>query len=370
MTPIRTPKSRFKLPSRNSPSLLQKKTNRTPKDSPRFKTPQKDISNKFQHSPVTISLPDSVRSKRHYALSPCKKPKNKSKSYDRFIPNRHQMDSATVQYHLKDTEKMPILDQESLQYQEIMAKACGVALEKRILQFALQPPQDRHELRASWNRPVKPKTAITKRRIALAPEKILDAPGIADDFYLNLMDWSSRNILAVGLENTVYIWNGDTGQVHEFCKTKDDDTISSLKWASDGSFLAVGTGTGDAQIWDLDSTSKIRSMRGHTARVGVLSWDQHILSSGCRDGSIWNHDVRIAQHKVAELNGHQSEVCGLAWRPDGNMLASGGNDNQVQIWDARSSLPKVIWPLSRLFCLTKGCCMVSLATQFISNRWR
>jgi cell division cycle protein 20 (cofactor of APC complex) len=293
---------------------------------------------------VTISkLPESVKKVNTIINSPCKKQKHKTKTYDRFIPSRHQLDTTSAQYHLKDTsEKLPVLDQESLQYQEIMAKACGVALEKRILQFSLQPPsQDRHDLRATWNRPMKPKTALAKRRIPLVPEKILDAPGLVDDFYLNLMDWSSKNILAVGLENIVYIWNGDTGEVHEFCKTKEDDYISSLKWVGDGSFLAVGTGAGDAQIWDLDSTSKVRSMRGHTSRIGVLSWDQHILSSGSRNGSIWNHDVRVAQHKVAEMNGHTSEVCGLAWRADGNLLASGGNDNLVQIWDARTSLPRM-----------------------------
>ncbi|KAJ3328507.1 ubiquitin-protein transferase activating protein [Kappamyces sp. JEL0680] len=254
------------------------------------------------------------------------------------------MDQSSSQFQIKDTyaaagssgEKIVPLDAQSLAYQEVMAKACGVALEKRILKFAVEPPpSDRHDLRATWNRPVRPKTAVTKRRIPLAPEKILDAPGLADDYYLNLLDWSSKNILAVGLENTVYIWNGDTGSVQEFCRTKGDDYISSLKWASDGSYLAVGTGQGDAQIWDVDSFSKIRSMRGHTSRVGVLSWDQHILSSGARDGSIWNHDVRIANHKTAELLGHTAEVCGLAWRPDGALLASGGNDNLVQIWDAR-----------------------------------
>lgn len=229
-----------------------------------------------------------------------------------------------------------------------MAKACGVAIDKRILSFAVErnfcltlAPPDRHDLRATWNRPVRSKPATAKRRIALAPEKILDAPGLTDDYYLNLIDWSSTNVLAVGLENVVYIWNGDTGAVQEFCKTQADDYVASLQWASDGSYLAVGTGKGDAQIWDVESVSKIRSMRGHTSRVGVLAWDQHILSSGCKDGSIWNHDVRIAEHKVAELLGHTSEVCGLQWRPDGAMLASGGNDNRVQIWDARSAVPKI-----------------------------
>jgi len=37
------------------------------------------------------------------------------------------------------------------------------------------------------------------RYIPQYPEKILDAPDIVDDYYLNLLDWSADNILAVCL---------------------------------------------------------------------------------------------------------------------------------------------------------------------------
>jgi cell division cycle 20-like protein 1, cofactor of APC complex len=52
------------------------------------------------------------------------------------------------------------------------------------------------------------KTPSTKpvRKIQSTPFKILDAPNLQDDFYLNLVDWSSSNILAVGLADTVYLW--------------------------------------------------------------------------------------------------------------------------------------------------------------------
>lgn len=108
-------------------------------------------------------------------------------------------------------------------------------------------------------------------------------------------------MLAVGLENTVYLWDAESGSVQEFFTTNENDSLTSLEWTLDGSYLAVGLNSGDTQIWDVDSASKIRSMKGHAARVGVLSWDKHIVSSGCRDGSIWNHDVRVAKHKVAEM---------------------------------------------------------------------
>ena len=38
------------------------------------------------------------------------------------------------------------------------------------------------------------------------------------------------------------------------------------------------------------------------------------------------------------MNYHSQEVCGLAWSPDGQFLASGANDNTLCIWDAASSL--------------------------------
>jgi hypothetical protein len=46
----------------------------------------------------------------------------------------------------------------------------------------------------------------SQRSISLAPEKILDAPELLDDYYLNLMDWSSCGPLAIGLNNKVYLY--------------------------------------------------------------------------------------------------------------------------------------------------------------------
>jgi cell division cycle protein 20 (cofactor of APC complex) len=40
-----------------------------------------------------------------------------------------------------------------------------------------------------------------------------------------------------------------------------------------------------------------------------------------------HHDVRVRQHLLATLTGHEQEVCGLKWSHDGTQLASGSNDN-------------------------------------------
>eukprot|EP00657_Telonema_sp_P-1_P009222 TRINITY_DN3413_c0_g1_i1.p1 TRINITY_DN3413_c0_g1~~TRINITY_DN3413_c0_g1_i1.p1 ORF type:complete len:115 (-),score=15.38 TRINITY_DN3413_c0_g1_i1:88-432(-) len=103
-------------------------------------------------------------------------------------------------------------------------------------------------------------------------------------------------------------------------------------------FLAVGTQMAETQIWDTVHLKQVRNLAGHTARVGVLAWCQHVLSSGSRDSTIINHDVRVCEHRIATLRAHRQEVCGLAWCRDGQQLASGGNDNLLHIWDAGRNL--------------------------------
>lgn len=51
------------------------------------------------------------------------------------------------------------------------------------------------------------------RAIPQYPEKILDAPDLVDDYYLNLLDWSASNVLAVCLAQTVYLWNAQSGEI-------------------------------------------------------------------------------------------------------------------------------------------------------------
>lgn len=54
------------------------------------------------------------------------------------------------------------------------------------------------------------------RKISKIPFKVLDAPELQDDFYLNLVDWSSLNVLSVGLGTCVYLWSACTSQVRTF----------------------------------------------------------------------------------------------------------------------------------------------------------
>lgn len=98
-------------------------------------------------------------------------------------------------------------------------------------------------------------------------------------------------------------------------------------------------------------------MNSHSSRVGAMSWNNHILTTGSRNGQLVHNDVRQREHIITTIQSHTQEVhiklnkrfsntklthtfflqvCGLKWSTDGRYLASGGNDNLLNVY---SGLP-------------------------------
>jgi len=184
------------------------------------------------------------------------------------------------------------------------------------------------------------------RKISRTPYKVLDAPSLQDDYYLNLVDWSSSNILSVALGSTVYLWSACTSKVTKLCELPADDAVTSISWALTGNQISVGTTSGQVQIWDATKCQKIRDLAKHTSRVGSLAWNSTLLASGSRDRSIALHDIRVrgsgssndrSPAVVQQLSAHKQEICGLKWSFDERMLASGGNDNKLYVWSPQNT---------------------------------
>lgn len=175
-----------------------------------------------------------------------------------------------------------------------------------------------------------------QRDIPMKPYKILDAPDLCDDFYFNVLDWGSKNIIAVALGHCVYLWNATSAQVTKLCELQE--MVTSLSWHSDGESLGVGTISGSLIIYDIESLSPLSHISAHSGRIGCLSWWRNVLTSGSQDKLIKHWDKR-SNLKVLEQSGHDQEICGLKWDILENRLASGGNDNLCLVWDRMSSSP-------------------------------
>ncbi|KAJ3295836.1 ubiquitin-protein transferase activating protein [Borealophlyctis nickersoniae] len=174
-----------------------------------------------------------------------------------------------------------------------------------------------------------------RRDIPKTAERILDAPGLKNDYYINVLDWSSRNVVLVGLGSKCYVWDGATQKVEEVFGTLYPDAVSACTFSPDGRKVAVGTDEGILEVFAIlpkkRSILKLREGGG----IAAVAWSKTgYLAKGDRLGIIKIYDVNRQREPVAVIRGtHHDRIVGLRWSPDGLILASGGNDNLVCLWE-------------------------------------
>lgn len=96
---------------------------------------------------------------------------------------------------------------------------------------------------------------------------------------LNTLDWGKNNLVAIGLGPDVFLWNAGDGSVRKLLElNREGDYVCSVSWAGNGKYLAVGSESAAIQLWDVEKEKRVRTMGGHTDRVGVLTWSKHTLT--------------------------------------------------------------------------------------------
>lgn len=177
---------------------------------------------------------------------------------------------------------------------------------------------------------------IEERVIDTCPLRILDAPGLVDDYYLNLLDWTDERV-SIALGDTVYCYNTRTKEASEVFSVSGA-YISSLK--GKGDILAVGDSQGQVHLYDSVKGQVLERRAIHSTRVCSITFSDRTMSSGEKTGRISNLDLRT--RVPTYLTGHTQEVCGLKWSPNNEYLASGSNDNTVRIWRSGSPISRVL----------------------------
>lgn len=174
-----------------------------------------------------------------------------------------------------------------------------------------------------------------ERSIPRDPYKVLDAPGIYDDFYYSVLDWGVGNRLAVGLDCSLFLCNLSGGAVTQLGYAVGRlSRVTCVKFQHHAPKLGVARDDGSVAIFDVDSCQQLQWWRLSDYRIGAMHWKGSEVAVGCRDRTVVRRDMRDPSSAVT-LRGHTQEVCSVRWSPDGVHLASGSNDNTVMIWDSR-----------------------------------
>jgi serine/threonine protein kinase len=90
-----------------------------------------------------------------------------------------------------------------------------------------------------------------------------------------------------------------------------------------------------ANSWFVPIGTTLYTYHGHNNVVNAVAWspDGIRIASGSNDNTVQVWNATDGTH-VFTYQGHSNVVNAVAWSPDGTRIASGSNDNTVQVWDA------------------------------------
>lgn len=180
-----------------------------------------------------------------------------------------------------------------------------------------------------------------KKTRKITAQKIMSAPNLVNDFYLNLVDWSSQNFLGIGIGTNLILWDVvNKGMSKLYDTGKEEGEITSVAWSERGNLLSVGTEQGTVQVWDIEAGKCVQYLHSHSGRVTTLAWNNNLLASSGNDSHIHLRDTRMASVIQLRIAGHNTEVCGLKWSPDEQLLASGDIDGKLFVWGLHSPKPE------------------------------
>jgi WD40 repeat protein len=115
-------------------------------------------------------------------------------------------------------------------------------------------------------------------------------------------------------------------------------SIISLSWSPNGRYVAGGSQEATIQFWKLPyRVGEELFMSGYATKIRELAWDagsRYLASGGGEVVTVWDVSGKGPQGtRPKQLEGHANRVTQLTFQHRGPLLASGGADGRVFIWD-------------------------------------
>lgn len=127
------------------------------------------------------------------------------------------------------------------------------------------------------------------------------------------------------------------GTVYTQTRQIVEPAIGAGLYAPDGSLIAVGVGS-EVLLRDGETLEAKSSFSGHTGDVGSLAFspDGAMLASGAEDDNVIRLWDVPGNRELRTLEGHTGWIRSLAFSPDGELLASSSTDLTIRLWNSAS----------------------------------
>jgi WD40 repeat protein len=142
----------------------------------------------------------------------------------------------------------------------------------------------------------------------------------------------------------IFLWNPATREVRQrFLERSEDDTADfALTFTRGGQRLAV-LSQGQAKVWDIASCQVLMTCEALGMHGFACSPCSDLMALGGFDLTT-GYDIQLASadtgDPAARLKGHSMPIQGLAFSPDGQLLASAGRDGTVRLWETPKLEPQ------------------------------
>jgi len=152
-----------------------------------------------------------------------------------------------------------------------------------------------------------------------------------------------RTLASGSTDNTIILWDVATGRPLGARLRGHSNWVRALAFSPDGEALASGSADGQIILWDL---GKRQRLAGHTAQVrGVaFSPDGQMLVAGSFDHNLILWDTASGEALGSPFTGHRNSILNVAISPDGRILASACAGGRICLWDISTALNAGVSP--------------------------
>lgn len=145
---------------------------------------------------------------------------------------------------------------------------------------------------------------------------------------------NGKRLISGGATGEFTLWNGFSFNFETILQAHDSG-LRSMSWTPHGDFLVSGDQTGVVKYWQ-PSMSNIQILEAHKETVRDISFAPRgeKFCTASDDGKIKIFDFQEAKEETA-LTGHGWDVRVAQWHKRHALIASGGKDNLIKLWDPR-----------------------------------
>jgi len=154
-----------------------------------------------------------------------------------------------------------------------------------------------------------------------------------------------NRLASVGGDGALRVWtvneNGTLTQLVKFegqptTGTSGYSPLSTVAFSPDNRYVAAGGADGVVRVWDVQTKSEVRGLRGNTDWVTSVAFtpDGRYLASGAaeKDNTLRLFELPSLDSTTA-AGGHLRAVNAVAVSPNGKHVATAGTDETIKVWE-------------------------------------